>query len=170
MSRRTDQSASVLHRAVQQVITRGFADPRLDGCLLTVTDVKVSPDLREAIIRLSVLPAEREKRAIAAIQAAAKHIRHEVDTLVRARRTPKLLFRLDSAAKRQAGVLAALAKARAENPDLLEGDAAPHLSDPDHPQPGPGDQESSPVLLHPPAHHPEPSHPTSQEPTQKDPA
>ena len=59
MSRRTEQLASTLHRAIQEVIGRGFQDPRISG-LITVTSVKVTEDMRSATVMVSVLPAERQ--------------------------------------------------------------------------------------------------------------
>ena len=56
MSQRTDQVASTLKRATQEVLSRGLADPRVQG-LLTVTRVDVSADLANATLYCTVNPA-----------------------------------------------------------------------------------------------------------------
>ncbi|MEM9084283.1 MAG: 30S ribosome-binding factor RbfA [Planctomycetota bacterium] len=129
MSRRNDQIASTLHRTIQGVFSAGFADPRLAGVLLTVTEVKPSQDLRTASVSVSVLPEEREARAIAGIKAAARHIRHEVSDKVAFKKMPELIFKLDSSAKRQAKVLGALAEVRDEWEDESVADTTENKSD-----------------------------------------
>jgi ribosome-binding factor A len=106
--------SSVIHRATQSVMNAGFGDPRLDGLMLTITSVKVTADLRTAVINVSVLPQNKERRAIAGLKAAAKHVRRQVGDLVSVHQLPEFIFKIDKAAKRQAEVLEALAKVRAE--------------------------------------------------------
>lgn len=114
MNRRAEQMSSVIHRATQSVMSAGFGDPRLDGLMLTITSVKVTADLRTAVINVSVLPQNKERRAIAGLKAAAKHVRRQVGDLVSVHQLPEFIFKIDKAAKRQAEVLEALAKVRAE--------------------------------------------------------
>ena len=113
MRRRGDQVAATLRDAIQGVIDRGLQDPRVSG-LITVTSVTVDDDLREAVARVSILPAEREQLAFHGLRAAAAHIRHEAGKRLTLRRTPDLVFRLDDRGKKQAGVIEALARAREE--------------------------------------------------------
>jgi len=114
MNRRAEQMSSVIHRSTQSVFNAGFGDPRLDGLMLTITSVKVTSDFRTAVINVSVLPANKERRALAGLKAAAKHIRRQVGDLVSVHQLPEFVFKVDKAAKRQAEVLDALAKVRAE--------------------------------------------------------
>jgi ribosome-binding factor A len=114
MSRRAEQMSSVIHRAAQSVLNAGFGDPRLDGLMLTITSVKVTNEFRTAILNVSVLPANKERRAIAGLKAAEKHVRRQVGDLVSVHQLPEFVFKIDKAAKRQAEVLDALAKVRAE--------------------------------------------------------
>ncbi len=114
MNRRTEQMSSVIHRAAQSVLNAGFGDPRLDGLMLTITSVNVTADLRTAVLNVSVLPANKERRAIAGLKAASKHVRRQVGDLVSVHQLPEFVFKVDKAAKRQAEVLEALAKVRAE--------------------------------------------------------
>lgn len=107
MSRRTDQAAATIQSAVQQVIQRGLNDPRAHA-LITVTGVRVTDDLQEAFVSVSVLPAERQELVIHALRDAAAYIRREVGEIVDARKLPKFQFRLDHSLKKQAGILTAL--------------------------------------------------------------
>lgn len=117
MSRRTEQIASTLQRALNEVLARGLNDPRVRG-LISVTEVKVSPDLKAATVSVSVWPEEHEKLALHGIRSASAYIRREVGELVALRRVPDLDFRVDHALKRQAEVYRALADAREKTPGL----------------------------------------------------
>lgn len=113
----------MLRLSVQGVLSRGLSDPRLDGAMLTVTEVDLAPDYSNAVIRVSVLPEKAQKRSIAALQHAAKHVRHEVSEKLNLRSTPQFHFELDVSTKKQADVLAALAKVREERE--AKGEPAP---------------------------------------------
>ena len=104
---RAEQVASLLRRAVQNILTRGLHDPRISG-LVSVTDVEVSPDLAHAIIRVSVLPADRADLTMHGLRHATKHIRGQVSQEVDLRRVPRLEFRYDDTLKRQAEVFSAI--------------------------------------------------------------
>ena len=114
MSRRQDQFAAVLREAVQEVIERGLNDPRVQG-MITVTGVRVSPDLAEAFVSVSVLPEEKQTLTMHGLKAATAFIWREVGKLVDSRRLPKIFFEVDSSTKTQAKVLDALSKLREED-------------------------------------------------------
>ena len=114
MTRRTEQLNSVIHRAAQSVISKGFGDPRLDGCLLTITHVKVTDDARTAVLSVSVMPAKYERRAMAGLKAATKHVRRRSAELVNVHRMPEFIFKTDRGLKREAEVLTALEEVRQE--------------------------------------------------------
>ncbi|GAB4544949.1 MAG: hypothetical protein Tsb0013_02430 [Phycisphaerales bacterium] len=114
MSKRTQQLGSVLHRATQSVLNDGLADPRLDGSMVTVTQVKVTDDGRTAVISVSVMPEKRQKLAWHALRDASRHIRREAAELVSVHRMPEFVFKLDTSIKKQAQVLDAIARANAE--------------------------------------------------------
>lgn len=119
MSVRTDRVNSTLRRALQDAIARGINDPRVRG-LITVTGVEVSPDLRNAIVRVSVLPESAQQLTLHGLSSAAGMLRREIGDAVRMRRVPELTFQLDDSLKRQARVLSAIARARE-----AEGEAGP---------------------------------------------
>lgn len=109
---RLERLASAIQRGVQQVLARGLADERIRG-LITVTDVKVLGDLTEAVVSISVLPAEHESLTLHGLNSASAHIRHELGELVETRQLPRLRFRLDKSLKKQAALLGAIDQAKA---------------------------------------------------------
>ena len=123
MSHRKEQVASTLLRAIQQVLGKGLADPRVRG-LITVTDVHVPAGLKTATILISVLPAERQDLTLKGIQDAARHIRHEIGEIVDMKQIPELYFKLDLSLKRQAEAMQAIARAVAER-EAKGADAVP---------------------------------------------
>ena len=128
--RRTEQLAAILWEAVQARLDRGLADPRIRG-MVTVTAVKVAPDLKTATIMVSVMPHDKQELAVHGLNSAARHIRREVGDEVSLARLPELTFRLDKSLEKQAGVLEAIARATSERE--AKGNAAA----PDAPPPGP---------------------------------
>ncbi len=113
MTRRQEQMSAVLREAVQEVIGRGFSDPRISG-MITVTSVRLAPDFSHAAVMVSVLPEDRQTLTLHGLKAAVGHIRREVGKLVRNRKLPQLSIDLDTSFKTQAKVLGALDKARSE--------------------------------------------------------
>lgn len=120
MSHRREQLASVLRRAVQGVLTRGLGDPRIRG-LITVTEVEVSGDRRDAVVRVSILPEEQQSATFQGLCAATLHVQKLVNEQLDVRRPPHLRFQLDERLKKEAAVLSAIRQAVA---DLAPGGAA----------------------------------------------
>lgn len=101
MTQRTEQIASVIRIAVQRVISRGLNDPRVRG-LISVTKVEVAPDLADARVFVSILPADCSELTMHGLKSAAGYIQSEIADEVAARRLPRLSFRLDESLKKQA--------------------------------------------------------------------
>ena len=138
MSRRTEQISSVLREEIQRVIDRGINDPRVSG-MVTVTEVRVSEDMADATIMVSVLPAERQDLTLHGIRAAGAYIRKQAGQNVRTRKLPRFHFDVDTSSKKQAEVMAALRKVREDQEGRgITPDAIP---DPDA---EPSDQAGSP--------------------------
>ncbi|MBX3357277.1 MAG: 30S ribosome-binding factor RbfA [Phycisphaeraceae bacterium] len=114
MTRRTEQLASTLQRAVQEVMARGLSDPRARG-MITITGCTVSPDLKHAEIMVSVYPEKHQDLTIHAIRDAARHIRRKAAERMALSVLPELNFRVDKSTKREAEVLDVLAKVAEEN-------------------------------------------------------
>jgi ribosome-binding factor A len=128
MSRRSDQVAASLRDAVQAVIDRGLQDPRITG-LITVTAVTLDEGLRDAVVSVSILPAERQSVSFHGLVSAAAHIRRAVGDRLALRRVPALSFRLDESLKRQAAVIDALAKVARERESARQPGPSTHTDD-----------------------------------------
>lgn len=117
MSKRAEQIASSLRRAVQQVLTEGLNDPRLQA-MITITDAHVDDGLSEAVLSVSILPESKEDLVLHGLKAAAGRIRRVASEQIDLKRTPKLVFRIDRTLKRQAAVFGALAEVARERESL----------------------------------------------------
>ena len=69
----------------------------LPGKLITVTVVRVSPDLGVAKVYLSIFPLKEDEDPIKGIQAHASKIRHEIGQKIRnqVRAIPEFVYYLD---------------------------------------------------------------------------
>ena len=114
MTQRTEQVASTLKRAVQEILTRGISDPRVQG-LITVTRVDVSGDLANATVYCTVMPSKNEELSLHGLQSASRWIRRQVSDKVRFRRMPQFRFRIDEQLLKQQEVLASIAEANRED-------------------------------------------------------
>lgn len=77
------------------MLTGELKDPRLSA-LATVTEVRMTPDLKQARVYVSVLGTESEQRdALKGLHSAAGFIRHELSERLQIRRAPELFFVLD---------------------------------------------------------------------------
>lgn len=144
LSHRREQLASILHRAVQNALSRGLADPRIRG-LITVTEVEVTPDLREAIVSVSILPAQYQAATFQGLNAATLRLQKLVNGQISARRPPHIRFRLDERLKKQAEVLSAIRDAVADLAPTAKG--APDETRPESERiaDGPGPRSADPM-------------------------
>jgi ribosome-binding factor A len=70
-------------------------DPRIEG-LVTVTEVRVTPDLKHARVFVSVIGNEAEQKStLTGLFAAVGYIRHELTERIQLRRAPEIHFTLD---------------------------------------------------------------------------
>ncbi|MCX5688655.1 MAG: ribosome-binding factor A [Planctomycetota bacterium] len=132
MTRRIEQLTADIERGVRDVLSKGLADPRVSG-LITVTGVRVAPDMGRAYIDISVLPEEKQELTLHGIASASTWIRREVANSVRARVLPQFVFRLDTRAKKEAAIIRELEKIKDRHPAPQSNDDAtePHAQGPD---------------------------------------
>jgi len=96
--RRPQRLAEQIRQEISALLVSGLKDPRLG--FATVTDVRVTPDLREARVYVSVLGSgDEQQQSLAGFQAAKTFIRHELAERLNIRRTPDLSFELDHSAE-----------------------------------------------------------------------
>ncbi len=86
-----------LRHALAWIVERGeIRDPRLIGLPVTVTEVRVSPDLRNATVFVVPLGGRGDRKTmIEALDAATPFLRHRVAQSVTLRYVPRLTFKVD---------------------------------------------------------------------------
>src|SRR5919197_279603 len=81
-------------RAVLAEAVGELKDPRIG--FVTVTGVETSPDLRHAVVYVSVLGSERKReKSLAGLEAAHGALQRRLASEVRMKRTPQLTFQYD---------------------------------------------------------------------------
>jgi ribosome-binding factor A len=98
MSSRLDRVNEEVREILAEEIQK-LKDPRLG--FVTVTGVKVTPDLRKARVFYTVLGEEKQHRGTqAALRSARSHLRMILGREIRLKVTPELEFTEDNAAER----------------------------------------------------------------------
>jgi ribosome-binding factor A len=94
MSRRQERLNEQFRREIAIRLQRDVHDPRVGG--VTVTAVRVTPDLAQArvLVRIRGTDAEREE-ALAGLEAAGPFLRRSLGADLHIRRSPELQFQLD---------------------------------------------------------------------------
>jgi len=82
-----------IRHALAEAIARDLNDPRLE--LLTVTEVRVTPDIKEATVYFTTLDPGRREPAARALQSARGLLQAKVATAIGTRHTPHLRFVYD---------------------------------------------------------------------------
>lgn len=87
---RLERVCSLLHEVASEII-RDLKDPRLG--FVTITIVKVSPDIRHAKIYVSIMgDEEKKKETMTVLQNARGFIRKETGKRIRLRYIPEIQF------------------------------------------------------------------------------
>jgi ribosome-binding factor A len=93
---RHERIASEIRQEISAMLAGELKDPRLAG-LATVTEVRMTPDLKQARVYVSVMGADAERSStLRGLTAASGFIRHELSERLRLRRAPELSFVLDT--------------------------------------------------------------------------
>lgn len=118
-----------LRHAVVLVLGRcHFSDPQLAGANITVTEVKVSPDLKSATVFVMPLGGEDLQVTVGALNRASGFLRGQLGHEINLRYTPRLGFAADQSFDRAMRVENLLAAPRvrrdlAATPDGSDGTA-----------------------------------------------
>lgn len=109
-NRRIDRVGDLVRSTLADIFLKGLADPRVRSGLVTVTDVDVSPDLRHAMVWVSIIGDEQAQAdALAGLAAAAGFLRRELGQRISTKYTPALRFQRDKSAEEGAWVETTLA-------------------------------------------------------------
>src|SRR5690606_29075022 len=86
-----------LRHALADIFMRGESNAEaLTGASITVSEVRVSPDLKNATAYVMPLAGENKESILAALKEAAPEIRYLVSKKVELRYMPKIHFALDN--------------------------------------------------------------------------
>ena len=96
-SYRVEKAARVIRQSVSDTLMTRLHDPRIQG-LVTVTEVDVSPDMKQAVVYLSVIGVEEKARRLTmtAIRNAAGVIQSALGKDMTSRYVPHLQFEEDT--------------------------------------------------------------------------
>ena len=93
-SHRPERVGEVIRQAVGAFLASEVRDPRIG--FVTVTGVKVSPDLSHATVWVSVMGSDEERqRSLEGLASAAGYLRSQLSKQLATRVTPELVFALD---------------------------------------------------------------------------
>ena len=101
--RRPERIADMLREEITQIVGYELDDPRVT--MVTVTDVRLSENLRDARVYVAVAVDEAEKQAaLGALRHAAPYVRKQLGFSLNLRHTPEIHFVRDTAEERGARV------------------------------------------------------------------
>jgi ribosome-binding factor A len=92
---RSERVAEEIRNEVSLLLAGELKDPRL-AAPLSVTEVRLSPDLRTVRVYVQIEAQEAERSAaLEGLKAASGYIRHELVERLQLRHAPEILFRVD---------------------------------------------------------------------------
>ena len=95
-SQRALRVGELIRHALAEMLTRGAVhDPVLAGHLITVPEVRMSPDLRLATVYVMPLGGKDEQEVVAALERNKKFLRGEIAHRVNLKFAPEIRFRVD---------------------------------------------------------------------------
>ena len=95
-SQRQLRVGETMRKALSEFFLRHeIVDPDLSGAVMTVSEVRMSPDLKNATVFLLPLGGENQERVTAALDRHKRYVRGELARLVSLRYMPDLTFELD---------------------------------------------------------------------------
>ncbi len=83
-----------LKKEISNIINYDLKNPNITG-LISVTKVKITPDLKYAQVYVSILNSKNKKETLATLKKASGFVRSEVAKRVNLRITPEIIFVLD---------------------------------------------------------------------------
>lgn len=96
-SQRQLRVGELVRHALSEILARGeIADPDLDGVLVTVPEVRMSPDLKQATALVMPLGGKNQDKVMAGLERSRKWLRGQVARRVDLKFAPEIRFRLDT--------------------------------------------------------------------------
>ena len=95
-SQRQLRVGELIRHAVAEMLSRGDVhDPVIEGHLITVPEVRMSPDLRLATIYVMPLGGKDVQEVIEALERNKRYLRGEIAQRVNLKFAPDIRFRID---------------------------------------------------------------------------
>ncbi|MEM7526253.1 MAG: 30S ribosome-binding factor RbfA [Pseudomonadota bacterium] len=96
-SQRQLRAGETVRRALSEILLRGeHHEPALEGTSITVSEVRLSPDLRQATVFVMPLGGKDVEAAVEALTGARGRLRKLVGGRLEMKQTPELHFVLDA--------------------------------------------------------------------------
>jgi ribosome-binding factor A len=95
-SQRMLRVAELIRHSMAELLTRGaINDPVLDGHVVTVPRVKMSPDLKLASVYVMPLGGKDTSEVLAALDRHKKYLRSEIAQRINLKFAPEIRFKVD---------------------------------------------------------------------------
>jgi ribosome-binding factor A len=95
-SQRALRAGEVIRHAIADILSRGEVhDPVIQGHVITVPEVRMSPDLKLATIYVMPLGGRDEQAVVDALERNKKYLRGEIAHRVNLKFAPDVRFRID---------------------------------------------------------------------------
>jgi ribosome-binding factor A len=118
-SRRVLKAAEAIREVVGMAILADLRDPRIEG--VTVTQVEVSPDMRQAKVYVSIMGDDAAQRTcLHGLQSAAGFLQQKIAKRIDTRYTPRLKFELDLGVKKSIAIARMLDDVLPSDPSEVE--------------------------------------------------
>lgn len=96
-SQRQLRVGEIIRHALADILSRGeIADPDLDGVVITVPEVRMSPDLKNATALVMPLGGKNTKKVMAGLERSRKWLRGQIARRVNLKFAPDVRFQLDT--------------------------------------------------------------------------
>ena len=123
--RRVERVAALIRREVSELLVTGIKDERVSLGMVSITNVDVAGDLQHCKIFVSVYgSAEVQQQALEGLRSASNYVKGELGRRLNMRRTPEVIFQLDSGIEKGTsvlGLLNQLEEQRQERGEVPEG-------------------------------------------------
>ncbi len=116
-SRRQKQINQTIRRELSDLLTCHVGDPRISG-VISITEVDISPDLKQAGVFISVMGSDKEKAEVfEGLDSAADFLRRELGGRIRMRHIPRLIFKRDDSLEKAERLQQLIDQSAADTPD-----------------------------------------------------
>ena len=114
--RRRQRLNEFIRAEISELLRRHVKDPRLGG-IVTVMEVSLSADLKQATVFISVMGSEEEKQStFRGLESASGFLRRELRGRLELRHVPELNFKRDDSIERGTHLLQLIKEVTQEHP------------------------------------------------------